>query len=73
MPVRVRKANMSKEMHGFFKDDGTPINSNLVPKPALCVMCKHDSDPHQEIPCMLNRMDQQGADDFKCDAYQQKG
>jgi len=63
----------NKELHGFFNDDGTPMNPDLVPKPALCVMCKHDGDPNQEIPCMLNRMDQQSEDDFKCDAYQPKG
>jgi len=64
---------MNNEIHGFFNDDGTPVNPNLVPKPALCVMCKNDNDPNQEALCILNRMDQPSADDFKCDAYQPKG
>ena len=64
---------MNKEIHGFFNDDGMPMNPDLVTKPALCVMCKYDGNPSQEIPCMLNRMDQQGEGEFKCDAYQAKG
>ncbi|MCK5591280.1 MAG: hypothetical protein KAI72_04925 [Candidatus Pacebacteria bacterium] len=64
---------MSKEIHGFFNDDGTPMNPDLVSKPSLCVMCKKNNDPNQEALCMLNRVDQQGEDDFKCDAYQTKG
>jgi hypothetical protein len=57
-------------MHGFFRDDGTPVNPSLMPKPGLCVSCRHNNDPSQEIPCTLNRMDQQGVDDFRCDAYE---
>ena len=61
---------MGKEMHGFFKDDDTPVNPDLMPKPSLCATCKHDSDPEQETLCALNRIDQQGAADFKCEAYE---
>jgi len=63
---------MGKELHEFFNDDGTPVNPDLMPKPSLCVTCKHDDDPTQENLCMLNRMDQQGERDFKCDAYEIK-
>ena len=63
----------NKKIHGFFNDDGTPMNPDLVSKPSLCVMCKNDNDPSQETLCMLNRMDQQGESDFRCDAYQPKG
>jgi hypothetical protein len=57
---------------GFYKDDGTPVNPDLIPKPGLCLTCKHEDDPKQEIPCTLNRMDQQGEDDFICDAYEKR-
>ena len=61
---------MDKELHGFFNDDGTPVNPDLMPKPSLCVTCKHDGDPQQENLCTLNRMEQQSKDDFKCNAYE---
>ena len=63
---------MDEKIDGFFNDDGTPVNPNIVPKPSLCVSCQYDDDPEQEILCMLNRMDQQGREDFKCFAYRQK-
>ena len=63
---------MSEKIHGFFNDDGTPMNPNIVPKPSLCVSCRHDDDPKQENLCALNRIDQQGEEDFKCDAYEKK-
>jgi len=63
---------MDERLQGFSKDDGTPVNSDLMPKPSLCVSCKHDGDPKEEILCMLNRIDQQGEDNFKCEAYEDK-
>lgn len=60
------------EIHGFFNDDGTPINPSLVPKPSLCVTCRHDNDPVQETYCTLTRADQQGAEEFRCAAYKKK-
>ncbi len=59
-------------MNGFYKDDGTPVNFDLIPEPGLCITWKHDEDSRQKIPCTLNRMDQQGEDDFICDAYEEK-
>ena len=55
---------------GFFRDDGTEINPELVPKPSLCVTCRKDNDPKEEILCILNRADQQDEDEFICDAYE---
>lgn len=55
--------------HGFFRDDGLPINPELVPKPSLCILCLKDDDPAEEIPCLLNRADQQSSNDFICDAF----
>jgi len=63
---------MDEEIHGFFNDDGTPINPNLVTKPSLCVSCRNDDDPQQEKLCMLNRIDQQGEAEFRCGAYEKK-
>ena len=60
---------MAEKLHGFFNDDGTSVNPNLISMPSLCVSCKHNGDPNQEILCTLNRIDQQNKDDFKCDAY----
>ena len=40
----------------FYDDDGTEINPELVPKPSLCVMCKHDDDPQQRELCVLTRL-----------------
>jgi hypothetical protein len=51
-------SNMSgKEISGFFRDDGTEINPALVVKPALCVSCRKDDDPKEEILCLLTRVD----------------
>ena len=57
----------------FFDDDGTQINPDLIPKPDLCVSCKRDNLPgKEEILCTLTRADQQGEDEFYCEAYQPK-
>jgi hypothetical protein len=61
-----------ESIHGFFRDDGTPINPELVPKPSLCILCRKDDDPSEEIPCILNRADQQGSSEFICDAFEPK-
>ncbi len=56
----------------FFDDDGNELNSDLVAKPDLCVSCAKDGDPNEEILCTLNRLDQQGEDEFLCGAYEPK-
>lgn len=63
---------MNEKIHGFFYDDGTPMKSDIMPKPSLCVSCRHDDDPKQEKLCTLNRMDQQDEADFRCSAYEKK-
>jgi len=55
---------------GFFRDDGTEINPDLIVKPTLCVTCRKDDDPEEEILCTLTRADQQGEKDFRCFAYE---
>lgn len=62
-----------QESTGFYRDDGTPVNPDLIPKPGLCLTCRHDEDPGQHIPCTLNSMDQQKEDDFICEAYEERG
>ena len=57
---------------GFFYDDGTEINPDLIAKPTLCVSCKKDDDPSQEILCILNRADQVNEKEFRCDAFEPK-
>ena len=57
---------------GFYDDDGTKIDPNLMEKPSLCTTCKKDDDIKEEMFCTLNRIDQQGEDEFKCDAYVSK-
>lgn len=58
---------------GFYNDDGTKVDPNLMGKPSLCATCKKDDgSSKEEILCDLNRIDQQGEDEFRCDAYVSK-
>jgi hypothetical protein len=54
----------------YFNDDGTEFNPDLYPKPQLCLGCRKNEDPSEEILCNLNRMDQLGDEEFKCFAYE---
>lgn len=62
-----------ERMDSYFDDDGHPMDPDILPKPSLCISCRHDDNPDQEALCMLNRMDQQGEAEFRCDAYVEKG
>ncbi len=55
---------------GYYNDDGTELNPNLIKMPNLCVSCKKKDDPHEEILCNLTRLDQAGSDTFICYAYE---
>lgn len=57
------------QTEGYFYDDGTPFNPNLVPKSSLCATCKKDNDSKEEILCNLNRMNQD-EDIFICFSYE---
>jgi hypothetical protein len=59
-------------LHGFFNDDGTPINPELIPKPGLCILCRKDDSSSEEILCLLTRADQKGSTEFICDAFEPK-
>ena len=56
----------------FYDDDGTEVNHNLIPKPDLCISCKKDELGSEEIFCDLTRTDQQGNDEFICEAHEPK-
>ncbi len=46
---------MEDDITGFYDDDGTRINPELVPKPSLCITCKKgDVGGKEEILCILN-------------------
>ena len=55
---------------GFFRDDGTVITPDLIRKPSLCVSCRKDDDPQEEILCTLTRADQHGEEEFGCEAFE---
>lgn len=63
---------MDKKDFGFYKDNGTEVNPDLISKPSLCVSCKKDDDLKEEITCILTRADQQGEKQFKCFAFEHK-
>ena len=63
---------MDNNQPKYFDDQGTEINPDLIPKPSLCTNCKKDGLRDKEIICNLNRMGQQGEEDFHCEAYEQK-
>ncbi|MEK6776642.1 MAG: UPF0158 family protein [bacterium] len=58
-------------MSGYFNDDGSEFNADLVPKPGLCLTCRKDNaGGKEEILCILTRNDQKGDTDFECGAYE---
>lgn len=64
---------MTEDISGFYKDDGSRINPEQVPKPVLCDTCKRDGiNKEEEILCILTRSDQDGEKNFKCAAYESK-
>jgi len=64
---------MEENKPKYFDDDGTEINPDLISKPDLCITCKKDGmSGEEEILCNLTRADQQGEDEFICEAYEQK-
>ena len=57
----------------YFDDEGNEINPYLISKPNLCFTCKkNELSGEEEILCNLTRADQQGQDEFVCDAYEPK-
>ena len=54
----------------FYDDNGAEINPEAIKKPSLCVICKKDNDPEEEIICTLTRMDQRDEEEFDCEAFE---
>ena len=64
---------MAENESKYFDDDGNEINPDLFSKPDLCITCeKNEISGEEEILCNLTRSDQQGHDEFVCDAYEAK-
>ncbi len=61
-----------KKINGIFDDDGNEIDMDLIEKPSLCLICKKEYDPAEEILCNLNRFDQREEEEFICYAFIQK-
>lgn len=57
---------------GLFNDEGFEINTDLIKKPDLCILCVHDNDPNEELLCNMNRYDQKNDAEFKCFAYKKR-
>ncbi len=61
------------DFSGIYDDDGNKINTDLIPKPALCTTCKNDDAGGEErILCLLNRHDQIEEKEFECYSYVSK-
>ena len=62
------------DINGIYDDDGNKINPHSVPVPGLCLICEKyaDTDPEENLLCMLNRFDQKDEDNFKCHAFKKK-
>lgn len=56
----------------YYDDEGNELNPDLIPKPGLCLLCiqNETTDPEENILCNLNRLDQNGSDDFKCGEFE---
>ena len=57
---------------GFFDDEGYEINTELIKKPSLCIICANNDDPNEELSCNMNRYDQRDEDEFKCFAFKKR-
>ena len=64
---------MDNNQPKYYDDDGSEVNPDLIPKPTLCVSCKRDGmSGEEEVLCNLTRADQQGEEEFRCEAFEQK-
>jgi len=57
---------------GFFDDDGYEINTDLIKKPSLCLICINDDIQDEEIFCNMTRYDQRDDTEFQCFAFRKK-
>ncbi len=59
----------SKQINGFFDDDGNEVNLDFITKPSLCISCVNNNNPDEELLCGMTRFDQKDDDEFICFAY----
>lgn len=57
------------KIQGIFDDDGYEINTELINKPGLCILCLNNDDPSQKLLCDLTRYDQKESNEFICFAF----
>jgi len=60
------------KINGIFDDDGYEINTDLIKKPSLCLICMNDGDANEEILCNLIRFGQRSDKEFKCYSFKEK-
>ena len=53
----------------YYDDDGNEVDPSTIAMPAMCLLCDKKDDPHEDILCNLNRLDQRDEPDFKCGAF----
>lgn len=49
----------------YYDDDGNLLDPITIPMPRMCVACGNKDDPHEEVLCNLNRLDQRDEKAFK--------
>ena len=64
---------MENNQSKLFKDDVKEVIPDLFSKPSLCITCRNDRQSGEEdMFRILNRIDQQEMQEFKCYAYEPK-
>ena len=61
--------------HGIYDDEGNKVNTDLIPVPGLCLVCRkyYEEDANEELLCNLNRLDQNNDASFECGALEKNG
>lgn len=74
LPVQILNLTMCEEINGLYDDNGNKVNTDLLPKPQLCLSCKSNEveDWEENLLCQMNRYDQRGSNEFICGAYKVK-
>jgi len=59
---------------GYYTDSGNQVDPDSIELPELCKSCKKNGVEDEEIPCNLNRIDQQKdmqkGKRFICEAFE---
>lgn len=67
--VNINEKDITK-IAGFFDDDGFEIDMKRIKKPSLCLSCKKNDKPEEELLCNMIRYDQMEEKEFHCNAYE---